>query len=49
MLEPGIDFLPKSYTPGILARRVREMLDDGIASHCQAEKGVPDASPVATQ
>ncbi len=28
VLEPGVAFLPKPYTPGILARRVRSMLDD---------------------
>jgi len=28
VLEPGIAFLPKPYTPGILTRKVRAMLDD---------------------
>jgi two-component system cell cycle sensor histidine kinase/response regulator CckA len=27
VLEPGIEFLPKPYTPATLARKVREMLD----------------------
>src|ERR1043166_3880646 len=27
VLEPGIAFLPKPYTPATLARKVREMLD----------------------
>jgi len=29
VLEPGVAFLPKPYSPAILARRVREMLDNG--------------------
>jgi two-component system cell cycle sensor histidine kinase/response regulator CckA len=31
VLEKGIEFLPKPYTPATLARKVRELLDNGIA------------------
>jgi DNA-binding response OmpR family regulator len=27
VLQPGIEFLPKPYTPSALARRVRALLD----------------------
>ena len=32
VLEPGIDYLPKPYTPATLTRRVREMLDRDISN-----------------
>jgi len=47
VLEPGIAFLPKPYTPAILAHRVREMLDNGSTPHREAQKGISGASLVA--
>jgi CheY-like chemotaxis protein len=32
VFEPGVEFLPKPYTPGALAHKVREVLDDKKAS-----------------
>ena len=49
VLETGVEFLFKPYTPATLARKVREMLDNGIVPQHAAQKGSPGASPTATQ
>ncbi len=48
MLDTGVEFLPKPYTPATLVCKVREMLDHGIAAPHEAEKGTPGESPTAT-
>ncbi|HEX3717704.1 MAG TPA: response regulator [Verrucomicrobiae bacterium] len=45
-LEVGFQFLPKPYSPVMLGRKVREMLDCGDTLN-QAEKQTPDACPIA--
>jgi two-component system, cell cycle sensor histidine kinase and response regulator CckA len=44
VLEPGVAFVPKPYTPGVLTRKVREMLDDRSAGEPVMAK---DAGPHA--
>ena len=40
VLEIGVEFLSKPYTPATLVRKVREMLDEECASTTEVEKGV---------
>jgi len=44
VLEHGIEFMPKPYTPAMLAHKVREMLDAETVSGPAAEKGTSSAS-----
>jgi signal transduction histidine kinase len=43
VLEPGIEFLPKPYTPSGLAGKVRELLDDGSVGQTGMAKGIAPA------
>jgi hypothetical protein len=49
MLEPGVAFLSKPYTPGILAHKVRAMLDNETDSAFLRKQDVTiDQSPLVS-
>jgi len=48
VLETGVEFLSKPYTPALLAHKIRGILDGGMAPHPGAEKGTTGASPIVT-
>jgi two-component system cell cycle sensor histidine kinase/response regulator CckA len=48
-LETGVEFLAKPYTPASLARKVRQMLDDGNRRSSEVTKGNAGASPIASR
>lgn len=48
VLEESVAFLAKPYTPAMLVRRVREMLDERVQSGTEAGKGDSGASSAAS-
>jgi signal transduction histidine kinase len=46
--DSDIQFMPKPYTPGVLTRKVRDLLDQELQPQHDAEEGVPLASALAT-
>ena len=49
VLETGVGFLPKPYTPAVLILKVRELLDNGVVPRHETGKGTSDAIPTANR